>query len=137
MSFWPETYKQPTVYVKTLKLQEIYTSFSLDSNKEYYIHTLTSVSDVLYVFKIIDFDFDFLCWIINFLSQYELFSFIPVSFHLLFPVNSLCSLFSCSYWYCCVDVSVSRQMLVTGDNVGQLLLLGLDGQKVCVRYPIK
>ena len=39
-----------------------------------------------------------------------------------------------SYWYCCVDVSVSRQMLVTGDNVGQLSLLGLDGQQVCV-YP--
>ncbi|XP_068459334.1 DNA damage-binding protein 2 [Clinocottus analis] len=34
------------------------------------------------------------------------------------------------YWYCCVDVSVSRQMLVTGDNVGQLILLGLDGQKI-------
>uniref|UniRef100_A0A8C3AB55 DNA damage-binding protein 2 n=1 Tax=Cyclopterus lumpus TaxID=8103 RepID=A0A8C3AB55_CYCLU len=33
-------------------------------------------------------------------------------------------------WYCCVDVSVSRQMLVTGDNVGQLILLGLDGQKI-------
>ncbi|XP_035521463.1 DNA damage-binding protein 2 isoform X2 [Morone saxatilis] len=35
-----------------------------------------------------------------------------------------------NYWYCCVDVSVSRQMLVTGDNVGQLVLLGLDGQKI-------
>ncbi|XP_039881806.1 DNA damage-binding protein 2 isoform X1 [Simochromis diagramma] len=34
------------------------------------------------------------------------------------------------FWYCCVDVSVSRQMLVTGDNAGQLLLLGLDGQKI-------
>ncbi|XP_068579364.1 DNA damage-binding protein 2 isoform X3 [Cebidichthys violaceus] len=34
------------------------------------------------------------------------------------------------YWYCCVDVSVSRQMLVTGDNVGQLILLGLDGKKI-------
>lgn len=34
------------------------------------------------------------------------------------------------YWYCCVDVSVNRQMLVTGDNVGQLSLLGLDGQKI-------
>ncbi|XP_026222188.1 DNA damage-binding protein 2 isoform X2 [Anabas testudineus] len=33
-------------------------------------------------------------------------------------------------WYCCVDVSVSRQMLVTGDNMGQLSLLGLDGQKI-------
>ncbi|XP_060891477.1 DNA damage-binding protein 2 isoform X2 [Labrus mixtus] len=35
-----------------------------------------------------------------------------------------------NFWYCCVDVSVSRQMLVTGDNVGQLLLLSLDGQKI-------
>ncbi|KAF3854888.1 hypothetical protein F7725_022943 [Dissostichus mawsoni] len=35
-----------------------------------------------------------------------------------------------NHWYCCVDVSVSRQMLVTGDNVGQLVLLGLDGQKI-------
>ncbi|XP_029288776.1 DNA damage-binding protein 2 isoform X2 [Cottoperca gobio] len=35
-----------------------------------------------------------------------------------------------NYWYCCVDVSVSRRMLVTGDNVGQLVLLGLDGQKI-------
>ncbi|XP_047244053.1 DNA damage-binding protein 2 isoform X1 [Girardinichthys multiradiatus] len=34
------------------------------------------------------------------------------------------------FWYCCVDVSVSRQMLVTGDNVGELILLGLDGQKI-------
>ncbi|KAL6106671.1 ddb2 [Pungitius sinensis] len=34
------------------------------------------------------------------------------------------------YWYCCVDVSISRRMLVTGDNVGQLVLLGLDGQKI-------
>lgn len=35
-----------------------------------------------------------------------------------------------SFWYCCVDVSVSRQMLVTGDNMGKLILLGLDGKKV-------
>ncbi|XP_061630546.1 DNA damage-binding protein 2 [Phyllopteryx taeniolatus] len=35
-----------------------------------------------------------------------------------------------NFWYCCVDVSISRQMLVTGDNVGKLLLLGLDGQKI-------
>ncbi|XP_055030128.2 DNA damage-binding protein 2 isoform X1 [Misgurnus anguillicaudatus] len=34
------------------------------------------------------------------------------------------------YWYCCVDVSVSRQMLVTGDNAGRLLLLGLDGHSI-------
>ncbi|KAK7152102.1 hypothetical protein R3I94_008438 [Phoxinus phoxinus] len=34
------------------------------------------------------------------------------------------------YWYCCVDVSVSRQMLATGDNTGRLLLLGLDGQEI-------
>ncbi|XP_065139310.1 DNA damage-binding protein 2 isoform X2 [Paramisgurnus dabryanus] len=37
---------------------------------------------------------------------------------------------SWDYWYCCVDVSVSRQMLVTGDNAGRLLLLGLDGHTI-------
>ncbi|KAK7152103.1 hypothetical protein R3I94_008438 [Phoxinus phoxinus] len=37
---------------------------------------------------------------------------------------------SWDYWYCCVDVSVSRQMLATGDNTGRLLLLGLDGQEI-------
>ncbi|XP_049578270.1 DNA damage-binding protein 2 isoform X3 [Syngnathus scovelli] len=44
------------------------------------------------------------------------------------------TVFACTdtfnFWYCCVDVSISRQMLVTGDNVGNLLLLGLDGQKI-------
>ncbi|XP_056138020.1 DNA damage-binding protein 2 [Lampris incognitus] len=34
------------------------------------------------------------------------------------------------YWYCCVDVSVGRQMLVTGDNVGQIYLLSMEGQKI-------
>ncbi|XP_029951936.1 DNA damage-binding protein 2 isoform X2 [Salarias fasciatus] len=34
------------------------------------------------------------------------------------------------FWYCCVDVSLSRQMLVTGDNIGKLLLLSLDGQMI-------
>ncbi|XDV28901.1 hypothetical protein PO909_032094, partial [Leuciscus waleckii] len=37
---------------------------------------------------------------------------------------------SWDYWFCCVDVSVSRQMLATGDNTGRLLLLGLDGQEI-------
>ncbi|XP_056110522.1 DNA damage-binding protein 2 isoform X2 [Rhinichthys klamathensis goyatoka] len=37
---------------------------------------------------------------------------------------------SWDYWYCCVDVSVSRQMIATGDNTGRLLLLGLDGQEI-------
>ncbi|XP_014849294.1 PREDICTED: DNA damage-binding protein 2 isoform X2 [Poecilia mexicana] len=37
---------------------------------------------------------------------------------------------SLNFWYCCVDVSVSRQMLVTGDNMGELLLLGLDGKRI-------
>ncbi|XP_008410385.1 DNA damage-binding protein 2 isoform X2 [Poecilia reticulata] len=37
---------------------------------------------------------------------------------------------SLNFWYCCVDVSVSRQMLVTGDNMGELLLVGLDGKKI-------
>lgn len=47
------------------------------------------------------------------------------------PAISTKFTFAYSYWYCCLDVSVSRQMLVTGDNMGQLVLLGLDGQKVC------
>ncbi|XP_028305663.1 DNA damage-binding protein 2 [Gouania willdenowi] len=34
------------------------------------------------------------------------------------------------FWYCCLDVSVSRQMLVTGDNTGQLVLLSVDGQTI-------
>lgn len=34
------------------------------------------------------------------------------------------------YWYCCLDLSVSRQMLATGDNVGNLFLLSMDGQKI-------
>lgn len=34
------------------------------------------------------------------------------------------------YWYCCLDLSVSRQMLATGDNVGSLVLLSMDGQKI-------
>lgn len=50
-------------------------------------------------------------------------------FNLLYVVIVTCA-FLYSHWYCCVDVSVSRQMLVTGDNVGQLLLLSMDGQKV-------
>ncbi|XP_042600019.1 DNA damage-binding protein 2 [Cyprinus carpio] len=37
---------------------------------------------------------------------------------------------SWDYWYCCVDVSVSRQMLVTGDSTGRLHLLGLDGHEI-------
>ncbi|KAM6936948.1 DNA damage-binding protein 2 [Xenentodon cancila] len=37
---------------------------------------------------------------------------------------------SVCFWYCCVDVSVSRQMLVTGDNMGRLALLSLNGQKI-------
>ncbi|XP_072291765.1 DNA damage-binding protein 2-like [Eucyclogobius newberryi] len=34
------------------------------------------------------------------------------------------------HWYCCLDLSVSRQMLATGDNVGNLYLLSMDGQKI-------
>lgn len=34
------------------------------------------------------------------------------------------------YWYCCLDLSVSRQMLATGDNMGNLFLLSMDGQKI-------
>ncbi|KAG9352146.1 hypothetical protein JZ751_020559 [Albula glossodonta] len=34
------------------------------------------------------------------------------------------------YWYCSVDVSLSRQVVATGDNVGKVQLLGIDGQEV-------
>lgn len=34
------------------------------------------------------------------------------------------------YWYCCLDLSISRQMLATGDNVGNLFLLSMEGQKI-------
>ncbi|KAL0968839.1 hypothetical protein UPYG_G00272570 [Umbra pygmaea] len=33
-------------------------------------------------------------------------------------------------WYCCVDVSASRRCLMTGDNMGQVLLMGIDGQEI-------
>uniref|UniRef100_A0A3B3ZJQ4 DNA damage-binding protein 2 n=1 Tax=Periophthalmus magnuspinnatus TaxID=409849 RepID=A0A3B3ZJQ4_9GOBI len=33
-------------------------------------------------------------------------------------------------WYCCLDLSVSRQMLATGDNMGNLFLLSMDGVKL-------
>ncbi|XP_018619508.2 DNA damage-binding protein 2 isoform X2 [Scleropages formosus] len=34
------------------------------------------------------------------------------------------------FWYCSVDVSQSRQMVVTGDNVGRVLLLDINGQEL-------
>ncbi|XP_069077757.1 DNA damage-binding protein 2 isoform X1 [Pleurodeles waltl] len=34
------------------------------------------------------------------------------------------------FWYCSVDVSASRHTLVTGDNVGNVLLLGTEGSKI-------
>ncbi|KAJ8340522.1 hypothetical protein SKAU_G00351550 [Synaphobranchus kaupii] len=36
----------------------------------------------------------------------------------------------CDFWYCSVDVSPSRQVVVTGDNMGQVQLLGIDGQAI-------
>ncbi|KAJ0069843.1 hypothetical protein NL108_015069, partial [Boleophthalmus pectinirostris] len=33
-------------------------------------------------------------------------------------------------WFCCLDLSPSRQMLATGDNTGNLFLLSLDGKKI-------
>ncbi|MFT7806921.1 DNA damage-binding protein 2 isoform X1 [Arapaima gigas] len=34
------------------------------------------------------------------------------------------------FWYCSVDVSQSRQVVVTGDNVGRVLLLDINGQEL-------
>ncbi|KAM8861344.1 DNA damage-binding protein 2 isoform 2-T2 [Synchiropus picturatus] len=45
-------------------------------------------------------------------------------------ITVFCYTDTLNFWYCCVDVSVSRQMLVTGDNMGELSLLGLDGRKI-------
>ncbi|XP_076445595.1 DNA damage-binding protein 2-like [Babylonia areolata] len=34
------------------------------------------------------------------------------------------------FWYCCVDVSGPRKVVVTGDNVGKTTLLSLEGKKL-------
>ncbi|XP_069479262.1 DNA damage-binding protein 2 isoform X2 [Ambystoma mexicanum] len=34
------------------------------------------------------------------------------------------------FWYCSVDVSASRQTVVTGDNVGNVVLLSTEGSKI-------
>ncbi|MBN3292027.1 DDB2 protein, partial [Polypterus senegalus] len=34
------------------------------------------------------------------------------------------------FWYCSLDVSASRELVVTGDNVGNALLLSTDGHKI-------
>ncbi|XP_043938636.1 DNA damage-binding protein 2 isoform X2 [Protopterus annectens] len=34
------------------------------------------------------------------------------------------------FWYCSVDVSATRQLVVTGDNVGNTVLLGMDGNEI-------
>ncbi|KAG5848913.1 DNA damage-binding protein 2 isoform X2 [Anguilla rostrata] len=33
-------------------------------------------------------------------------------------------------WYCSLDVSSSRQVVVTGDNMGRVLLLGMEGETI-------
>lgn len=49
---------------------------------------------------------------------------IVLSFVLLF-------VFLFSFWYCSVDVSASCRTVVTGDNVGNVVLFGMQGEKVC------
>lgn len=41
-------------------------------------------------------------------------------------------LFPCSCWYCSVDVSASCRAVVTGDNLGNVVLLSTSGEEVCM-----
>ena len=43
-----------------------------------------------------------------------------------------CCLFPSSCWYCSVDVSASCRAVVTGDNVGNVVLLSTAGDEVCM-----
>ncbi|XP_044291676.1 DNA damage-binding protein 2 [Varanus komodoensis] len=35
-----------------------------------------------------------------------------------------------NFWYCSVDVSATHRTVVTGDNVGNVIMLGMDGKKI-------
>lgn len=42
---------------------------------------------------------------------------------------------SCKVWFCSLDVSAKSQMVVTGDNVGHVILLHTDGKQVGTMWP--
>lgn len=35
-----------------------------------------------------------------------------------------------SFWFCSLDVSAKSRVVVTGDNVGNVILLNMDGKEV-------
>ncbi|XP_008057022.1 DNA damage-binding protein 2 isoform X1 [Carlito syrichta] len=37
---------------------------------------------------------------------------------------------TCNVWFCSLDVSATSQMVVTGDNVGNVILLNMDGKEL-------
>nr|XP_035960969.1 DNA damage-binding protein 2 isoform X1 [Halichoerus grypus] len=37
---------------------------------------------------------------------------------------------TCNFWFCSLDVSARSRMVVTGDNVGHVILLNMDGREV-------
>lgn len=43
---------------------------------------------------------------------------------------SLTAVSPSSIWFCSLDVSASSRVLVTGDNVGHVILLNTDGKEV-------
>lgn len=42
---------------------------------------------------------------------------------------------TCNVWFCSLDVSVKSRVVVTGDNVGHVILLNMDGREVRSREP--
>lgn len=46
--------------------------------------------------------------------------------------TALICVFPSSCWYCSVDVSASCRVVVTGDNVGNVVLLSTSGEEVCM-----
>lgn len=46
--------------------------------------------------------------------------------------TALICVFPSSCWYCSVDVSASCRAVVTGDNVGNVVLLSTSGEEVCM-----
>ncbi|KAM5248410.1 DNA damage-binding protein 2 [Ctenodactylus gundi] len=45
-------------------------------------------------------------------------------------VRVFCSSDSCNVWFCSLDVSARSRMVVTGDNVGNVILLNTDGKEL-------
>ncbi|XP_054443020.1 DNA damage-binding protein 2 [Pteronotus mesoamericanus] len=37
---------------------------------------------------------------------------------------------TCNFWFCSLDVSAERRVVVTGDNVGHVVLLNMDGREL-------